>query len=97
MGQTAHRRQHMRRIRAHLASCLEPAALPTYHTQLVQQALLRSLGQQALPKLCEHRVVKASVTELQPQQIFPIQSRTHALGSLPLGQVFHVLQQCHDR
>ena len=60
--QAAHRCQHMRGIRAHLASGLQPAALAAHHEQLVEQTLLRSLRQQPLPKFGEHGLIKARVT-----------------------------------
>jgi hypothetical protein len=47
---------------------------------------------QALAKFAEHACIKARISQFQPQQIFPVNATANGIGSLPVRQLFHELQ-----
>src|SRR5258707_12348103 len=67
--------------------CLPPAVPPpvfaAHPQKRFQQAILRPMGEQALPKVHKDAGVKALIIQRQGQRIFPIQPSPHHLTRLP--------------
>ena len=51
------------------------------------------MRQEARAELAQNSVVEAGVGQLQAHQVFPVDPGTDRIGSLPVGQPFHELQQ----
>src|SRR5260221_13960139 len=81
--------------------CLPPAVPPPVFAadpqNGFQQAILRPMLEQALPKVHKNAGVKALIIQRQGQRIFPIQPAPHHLSRLAVGEVFQRLQDGDQR
>ena len=95
--QIAHRPEYVGAVGALAAPGPDQAARLEVPQHLVQQEVLGVTGQQASSKFSEHAEVKAGVIERQAKCIFPVNTRAHSIGGLPIAQVFEKLQHRDQR
>ena len=76
---------------------MPPAALLAVLEQDIQQDRGGLPSHQALTKLGEHRGIKAGISEVQAERVFPINAPSHRFSGLPVGESFHKLQDHHHR
>jgi len=81
------RREHMRRVGAAVATGLEPPHGAAALQQLVEEELFGAPRQQAVPEFAQHRKVESRVSQLETQQILPVDARAHGLRRLAICQV----------
>src|SRR5262249_15173507 len=75
---------------------LDPATLAAKIQEPVERAALRSLSQQTAPELGEHREVKPGISQLQAEDIFPINVGAHGVRCLPISQSLRILHESHQ-
>jgi hypothetical protein len=81
-----HGGEHMRRIAAVAATCLEPTARDAPLEQAPEPSLLRAACEQATMKRAEHRAIEATVGDLQAEEVFPVEAAAHRVRCLPVGE-----------
>ena len=74
----------MDRVSTLTAPSLEEFAFSTDAQQGVKQQLFRTPGEQACPKLAQHGMVKARISQFQIQRLFPIDPAAHRIGGLAI-------------
>jgi hypothetical protein len=75
-----------------LASALaEQAAFPQPIQQQPQQPLGLAVGEQPRAELGQHRGVKARIVQVKAQRVLPVQSCSHRVGGLPVGEALDEL------
>jgi hypothetical protein len=84
--------QHMRRVTALSSAHLQIPFLPQPCQQQIKEQQVALPAEQSLPKLDQHRVIKARVAWLQSSHIFPIQPSPDRIGRLPIRQALQKLQ-----
>src|SRR5215471_5009172 len=87
----------MRRIRALPPTGLDQPLLLTPLQQLLQAPCLGTPREEPIPALTEDGKIEARLGQLQPQQIFPINTCTDGLGSLTVGEMLTKLPNGHQR
>ena len=85
-------RQDVGRVGPLPATRLEQPARLAGLEQFMQQAFLGATCQQARAELAQHRVVKARVGQLEPEQVLPVDPAPDRLRGPPVGQVLAELQ-----
>jgi hypothetical protein len=78
-------------------TCLDQALPLTPLQQLLQEPFLGTPRQEPIPELTEDRKIEARIGQLQPQQIFPINTCTDGLGGLTVGEMLTKLHNGHQR
>jgi hypothetical protein len=88
--QTTDSGQHMRGVRPLTATRLDQIAQALQ--QGIKQLLFGLSFHQAGSEFTQHRMIKTGVSQREPQSVLPIDPSAHGIGSLTIGQAFHVLQ-----
>jgi hypothetical protein len=94
--QVAHRHADVGGVGALAPAPMQQATLaqPVQHER--QQPLGLAVGQQPGAELGEHRGVKARVTKVEAQRVFPVQPCSYRVGGLPVGEALDELQHQHQ-
>lgn len=82
----------MRGVASLAAARFEEPALSGHGENGIENAALSSVGQQSRAELTQDRVVKAEVSELQAEQVGPVDAGAGCVGSLSVGQDFPELE-----
>ena len=89
----AHRREHVRAVRALPPTRLEQSTLARAVKHASEQALGCPVLAQPVAKPAEHGVIKACIVQSKTEQIFPVDPGPHRLGRLTVTQPFPELEQ----
>jgi hypothetical protein len=73
-------------------SCFEPALVPALLKKPGQKALLSLSGKQTGTEFTQHRKVETRISEFEAEPIFPINAASDRLCCLPIGKIFHELE-----
>jgi hypothetical protein len=90
--ETAHSRQHVRRVGALATFGLHQAPVAQALQESVEQLSFGATFDQARAELTEDRVVEAGIDQRQTQCVFPVDPSAYGIRSLSIGQALHELQ-----
>ena len=75
-----------------MSTPFEPATFLAQIYYRLQEAFFGSESYQPRPKLTLDCVIKSRIGQLQAEGILPVQPTAHGIGSLPIRQIFHKLE-----
>jgi len=85
------------RVGALRSAGLEPAHDAAALEELLQHELFGTAGQEAVAKFAEHGKVKAGICQRESEQVFPVNTSPHCLGSLAIREIFAELHNGDKR
>ncbi|SRR6266567_1640511 len=70
----------------------QPSTFLTESQHCIEEKVFCSPLHQTRTEFTQYAGVKTGISQLQSQQIFPVDATSHGIRSLPVGEVFHELQ-----
>jgi hypothetical protein len=83
---------HVGGVGALAAPLLEEAPLAAGSEHSVEESVLRAVLEEAVSELDEDARVEAGISEVEPEEVLPIDPGAGGLGSLPVGEVLAELE-----